>query len=53
MNRPAEADHDPPGAGSRRAVELINDGQVPTADLLDDSLPLESFEEAFALLDRG
>ncbi|ABW15559.1 Alcohol dehydrogenase zinc-binding domain protein [Parafrankia sp. EAN1pec] len=43
-----------PGAGldTEGAVELINAGRVPTADLLGDTFPLERFEEAFALLSR-
>jgi len=44
-----------PGAGldTTSAVALINAGQVPTADLLGDSFPLEKFEDAFALLTRS
>jgi threonine dehydrogenase-like Zn-dependent dehydrogenase len=44
-----------PGAGldTAGAVALINAGQVPTADLLGDTFPLEQFEEAFALLNRS
>jgi threonine dehydrogenase-like Zn-dependent dehydrogenase len=44
-----------PGAGldAARAVALINDGQVPTAELLGDVFPLDQFEEAFALLNRA
>lgn len=43
-----------PGAGldPRTAVDLINQGKVPTAELLGDSFPLERFEEAFSLLTR-
>jgi 2-desacetyl-2-hydroxyethyl bacteriochlorophyllide A dehydrogenase len=43
-----------PGAGldPERAVALINEGRVPTAELLGDTFPLERFEEAFSLLDR-
>lgn len=44
-----------PGAGldTEAAVALINAGRVPTAELLGDSFPLESFEAAFALLSRS
>jgi threonine dehydrogenase-like Zn-dependent dehydrogenase len=43
-----------PGAGldTEGAVSLINQGKVPTAELLGDTFPLERFEEAFALLTR-
>ena len=43
-----------PGAGldTEGAVALINDGKVPTAELLGQVFPLERFEEAFSLLNR-
>ena len=43
-----------PGAGldTEGAVRLINDGSVPTAELLGDTFTLERFEEAFSLLTR-
>ncbi|HET9732329.1 MAG TPA: zinc-binding dehydrogenase [Acidimicrobiales bacterium] len=43
-----------PGAGldTKGAVELINQGKVPTAELLGESFALEQFEEAFSLLTR-
>jgi threonine dehydrogenase-like Zn-dependent dehydrogenase len=43
-----------PGAGldTEGAVELINDGKVPTAALLGETYPLDEFEEAFALMLR-
>ncbi len=43
-----------PGAGldTAGAVALINEGKVPTTELLGDAFPLEQFEEAFALLTR-
>jgi threonine dehydrogenase-like Zn-dependent dehydrogenase len=43
-----------PGAGldTETAVNLINAGQVPTAELLGETFELEHFEEAFALLNR-
>jgi threonine dehydrogenase-like Zn-dependent dehydrogenase len=43
-----------PGSGldTRGAVELINQGKVPTAELLGESFPLEDFEDAFSLLTR-
>jgi threonine dehydrogenase-like Zn-dependent dehydrogenase len=43
-----------PGAGLdlAGACTLINEGRVPTADLLGETFPLERFEEALALLDR-
>lgn len=43
-----------PGAGldTERAVALINQGRVPTADLLGETFPLDRFEEAFSLLTR-
>ena len=42
-----------PGAGldAEGAVALINEGKVPTAELLGPVFPLEQFEEAFALSD--
>ncbi len=44
-----------PGAGldTQRAVRLINEGRVPTADLLGDTFSLDHFEDAFALLTRS
>ena len=44
-----------PGAGldTKGAVELINAGKVPTAELLGETFPLDRFEEAFALLTRS
>ncbi|HXK22847.1 MAG TPA: zinc-binding dehydrogenase [Myxococcota bacterium] len=43
-----------PGAGLdlAQACTLINEGRVPTAELLGATFPLERFEEALALLDR-
>jgi threonine dehydrogenase-like Zn-dependent dehydrogenase len=43
-----------PGAGldTEGAVALINDGKVPTAELLGEVFPLEQFEDAFSLLTR-
>ncbi|MET0726950.1 MAG: alcohol dehydrogenase, partial [Acidimicrobiales bacterium] len=43
-----------PGTGLdvERAVTLINEGRVPTAELLGETIPLERFGEALALLDR-
>lgn len=43
-----------PGAGldTAGAVALINEGKVPTTELLGQSFPLERFEEALALLAR-
>jgi len=43
-----------PGAGldTEGAVALINEGKVPTAELLGEVFPLEQFEDAFALLTR-
>lgn len=43
-----------PGAGLdvEGATALINDGKVPVADLLDESVTLDRFEDAFALLNR-
>ena len=43
-----------PGAGldTEGAVRLINEGSVPTAELLGDTFTLERFEEAFSLLTR-
>lgn len=43
-----------PGAGLdvARAVALINDSRVPTAELAGETFPLDRFEDAFALLDR-
>ena len=39
-----------PGAGidTEQAVELINAGKIPTADLLGDSYPLDRFADAFS-----
>lgn len=39
-----------PGAGidTEHAVELINAGMIPTADLIGDSYPLDRFADAFA-----
>jgi threonine dehydrogenase-like Zn-dependent dehydrogenase len=34
------------------AVRLVNQGEVPTAEMLGESFPLEQFEDAFALLTR-
>lgn len=34
------------------ACTMINDGKVPTAELLGASFPLEKFEDALALVDR-
>jgi threonine dehydrogenase-like Zn-dependent dehydrogenase len=44
-----------PGAGldTEGAVALINQGKVPTADLLGETFPLDEFEAAFALLTRS
>lgn len=44
-----------PGAGldTEGAVALINEGKVPTAQLLGEVFPLEQFEEAFSLLTRN
>lgn len=44
-----------PGAGldTEGAVALINDGQIPTADLLGETFPLERFEDAFSILTRS
>lgn len=41
-----------PGAGldTEQAVDLINAGKIPTADLLGDSFPLDKFADAFSLL---
>jgi 2-desacetyl-2-hydroxyethyl bacteriochlorophyllide A dehydrogenase len=41
-----------PGAGldTERATDLINAGQIPTADLLGDSYPLDRFADAFSLM---
>jgi threonine dehydrogenase-like Zn-dependent dehydrogenase len=44
--------HPGAGLGTEGAVALINEGKVPTAELLDESFPLDQFEEAFALLNR-
>jgi threonine dehydrogenase-like Zn-dependent dehydrogenase len=43
-----------PGAGldTAGAVALINDGKVPTAELLGETFPLDRFEDAFSLLTR-
>jgi threonine dehydrogenase-like Zn-dependent dehydrogenase len=43
-----------PGAGldTEGAVALINQGQVPTTQLLGETFPLERFEDAFSLLTR-
>jgi threonine dehydrogenase-like Zn-dependent dehydrogenase len=43
-----------PGAGldTEGATRLINEGKVPTAAMLDESFPLDRFEDAFALLNR-
>ncbi len=43
-----------PGAGldTKGAVDLINQGKVPTSALLGESFPLEQFEQAFSLLTR-
>jgi threonine dehydrogenase-like Zn-dependent dehydrogenase len=43
-----------PGGGVDLALScsLINDGKVPTKDLLGESFPLERFEEALALAER-
>jgi threonine dehydrogenase-like Zn-dependent dehydrogenase len=43
-----------PGAGldTEGAVKLINNGSVPTAELLGETFALEQFEEAFSLLTR-
>jgi threonine dehydrogenase-like Zn-dependent dehydrogenase len=43
-----------PGAGldTEGAVALINEGKVPTAELLGDVFSLDRFEEAFSLLTR-
>ena len=43
-----------PGAGldTEGAVRLINEGKVPTAELLGDVFTLDRFEEAFSLLTR-
>jgi threonine dehydrogenase-like Zn-dependent dehydrogenase len=43
-----------PGAGfdAERAVGLINEGKVPTAELVGETFPLDRFEEAFSLLNR-
>ena len=44
-----------PGAGldAKTAVELINAGKVPTAQMLGEAFPLEQFEQAFSLLTRS
>jgi threonine dehydrogenase-like Zn-dependent dehydrogenase len=44
-----------PGAGldTESAVDLINAGRIPTAELLGDTFPLDRFEEAFSLLTRS
>jgi threonine dehydrogenase-like Zn-dependent dehydrogenase len=43
-----------PGAGldTEGAVRLINEGAVPTSDLLGETFTLERFEDAFSLLTR-
>jgi threonine dehydrogenase-like Zn-dependent dehydrogenase len=43
-----------PGAGldTEGAVRLINEGRVPTAELLGETFPLDRFEDAFSLLTR-
>ncbi len=43
-----------PGAGldTEGAVTLINEGRVPTTELLGETFPLERFEDAFSLLTR-
>jgi threonine dehydrogenase-like Zn-dependent dehydrogenase len=43
-----------PGAGldTESAVRLINEGSVPTAELLGETFSLERFDEAFSLLTR-
>lgn len=43
-----------PGGGLdlRGACTMINEGKVPTAELLGASFPLERFEDALALMDR-
>jgi threonine dehydrogenase-like Zn-dependent dehydrogenase len=43
-----------PGAGLdvERAVSLINQDRVPTAELLGEAFPLDRFEEAFSLMTR-
>jgi threonine dehydrogenase-like Zn-dependent dehydrogenase len=43
-----------PGAGldTEGAVRLINEGLVPTAELLGETFTLQRFEEAFSLLTR-
>ena len=43
-----------PGGGVdlRLACSLINDGKVPTKELLGESFPLERFEDALALAER-
>ncbi len=43
-----------PGGGVDLALScsLINDGKVPTKELLGESFPLERFEEALALVER-
>ena len=43
-----------PGAGLdvERAVALINEDRVPTAELLGEAFPLDRFEEAFSLMIR-
>ncbi|OHV32242.1 MULTISPECIES: zinc-dependent alcohol dehydrogenase [Pseudofrankia] len=40
------------GLDAAHAVQLINDGKVPTAELAGETFPLDRFEDAFALLDR-
>jgi threonine dehydrogenase-like Zn-dependent dehydrogenase len=43
-----------PGAGldTAGAVRLINEGKVPTAELLGEAFSLDRFEDAFSLLTR-
>ena len=43
-----------PGGGFDLSLScsMINDGKVPTKDLLGESFPLERFEEALALAER-
>jgi threonine dehydrogenase-like Zn-dependent dehydrogenase len=40
------------GLDVARAAALINEGQVPTAELAGETFPLDRFEDAFELLDR-
>ena len=43
-----------PGGGFDLSLScsMINEGKVPTKDLLGESFPLERFEEALALAER-